>query len=230
MTDEMDRIRKFVKQRLTELGLNMAEVSKQLGHNHAYLQQFIERGVPRQLSEDDRVQLAAILEVPEIQLRPNRSLAPNVRPATAVPPPPSRTRDNRDVPVWGTVEGGPNGAFDVYYGGDPVDWVRRFPGIETSRGIYALYVVGQSMSPAYRAGDLIYVSETKPPSIGCDVVIQCKGTKDGDPVRCFLKRLVRRTADKVVCEQFNPAKEVIFDRSEIVAMHRVLSLVELAGA
>jgi hypothetical protein len=50
MMDDMDPIRRFINLRLSELGLNKSQVSKQLGRSHAYLQQFIERGVPRQLS------------------------------------------------------------------------------------------------------------------------------------------------------------------------------------
>jgi phage repressor protein C with HTH and peptisase S24 domain len=228
MMDDMDPIRRFINLRLSELGLNKSQVSKQLGRSHAYLQQFIERGVPRQLSEEDRAALAHILDVPEDRLRPARP-ASNVRPA----PSPNyshtnRTRDNREVPVWRAIEEGPEGAFTVEYGTEPVDRVRKFPGIENATGIYALYIVGQSMNPAYRAGDLIYVSETKPPSVGSDVIVQCMGPED-KRIRCYLKRLVSRIHEKIVCEQFNPPAQSIFEESEIVGLHRVLTLAELAG-
>ncbi len=85
------------------------------------------------------------------------------------------------------------------------------------------------MSPAYRAGDLIYVSESKPPSIGCDVIIQCLGEID-KLVRCYLKRLIRRPEGLIVCEQFNPPLASTFKEAEIVGMHRVLTLAELAEA
>lgn len=232
MTDDSDHVRTLIQNRLTELGLDMADVSRRLDRNHAYLQQFIKRGVPRDLGEVERAKLAPILGVPESELRasPPPTSPSTVRPATTAPRTPATNLDNKDVPVLGTAEGGPNGAFEIYYGGDPVDWVRRFAGIANAREVYALYVVGTSMSPAYRPGDLVYVHPSKPPAVGCDVIIQIKPKRDGDGPRCYLKRLVRRTADKVICEQFSPAEQVTYALAEILSVHRVLTLAELAGA
>ena len=57
----MDSI--VVRQRLdvliTESGDDYASLSRLLGRNSTYVQQFVKRGVPRRLSEDDRRQLAA---------------------------------------------------------------------------------------------------------------------------------------------------------------------------
>lgn len=233
MADASDSVRALIDRRLQELKLDMATVSEaRLGKNRAYLQQYLKRGVPRELPEKVRGQLAGILGVPENDLRPSAASTPptSVRPAPAAPRAPSLNADNKDVPVLGTAEGGPNGAFEVYYGGDPVDWVRRFPGIEKTREVYALYVVGNSMSPRHEPGDLIYVHPSKAPAIGCDVIIQIRPKHEGDSPRCYLKRLARRTADKVICEQFCPAEQVTYAKADIIAMHRVLTLAELAGA
>lgn len=228
MADDSDPIRALIRRRLEELGLDMASVSRDgLKRNHAYLEQYLSRGVPRRLAEDDRATLATILKIPEDRLKPQPS---SVRPAASAPQIPAKNLDNKDVPVWGTVEGGPNGSFEVYYGSDPVDYVRRFPGIEKAREVYALYVVGDSMYPAHKAGDLIYVNPSKAPVPGCDVVVQIKPDREGDAPRCYLKRLVRRSPDKVVCEQFCPPQPVTYAQGDIQAVHRVLTLVELAGA
>lgn len=226
-----DQIRAFVDQRLKELGLKMAPVSEDLLHlNHAYLQQYIKRGVPGRLPEDVRGRLAAILKVPEDRLKPASSEPSTLRPAPAAPKMPTYSSERRDVPVWGTTQGGPNGSFEVYYDNEPVDYVMRLPGIETARTVYALWVVGDSMYPKFEGGELIYINPSKPPSVGGYVVIKLKPNHDGDQPRCYLKRLVRRTAEKVICEQFNPAKEVSFPQAEIVSIHRVLTTAELAGA
>lgn len=42
----MDVVRKLILEKLEELELNMAEVSKRLGRNETYLQQFLKRGSP----------------------------------------------------------------------------------------------------------------------------------------------------------------------------------------
>jgi phage repressor protein C with HTH and peptisase S24 domain len=49
-------------------GESLAGLSRLLGRNAAYLQQYIERGSPRMLREDDRKKLARYLGVPEAQL------------------------------------------------------------------------------------------------------------------------------------------------------------------
>jgi hypothetical protein len=59
----------FINKRLEELGLEMAPASKKIGKNHAYLQQFIKRGVPLTLPEDVRENLAVLLRVSEDDLR-----------------------------------------------------------------------------------------------------------------------------------------------------------------
>lgn len=46
----------------------MKAVSLEIGKNHAYLQQFIERGVPAKLKEDVRARLSEALDIPETDL------------------------------------------------------------------------------------------------------------------------------------------------------------------
>ncbi len=48
-----------------EAGTSLAWLSRALGRNQAYLQQFVKRGTPRRLDEDDRRWLAAYFNVDE---------------------------------------------------------------------------------------------------------------------------------------------------------------------
>jgi hypothetical protein len=61
-----------VRARLDDLirtsGRGYAEISRLIGRNAAYVQQFIKRGVPRRLAESDRRALALHFGVPESQL------------------------------------------------------------------------------------------------------------------------------------------------------------------
>ncbi|MDB5711369.1 MAG: repressor [Sphingomonas bacterium] len=50
---------------ITERGVGYAALSRMIGRNEAYLQQFIKRGTPRSLAERDRRLLAAFLRVDE---------------------------------------------------------------------------------------------------------------------------------------------------------------------
>ncbi len=44
-----------------------------------------------------------------------------------------------------------------------------------------------------------------------------------------MKRLVRRTANKVTLEQFNPAKEIDIKASDILSLHRIVGSLESGG-
>jgi phage repressor protein C with HTH and peptisase S24 domain len=61
----MDIVRKRIIERATELDLDYKDISLRMGRNHAYLQQFLTRGIPRELKERDRLKLAAILNLDE---------------------------------------------------------------------------------------------------------------------------------------------------------------------
>lgn len=64
----MDHVRRTISKRLKERGLDMKAVSLEMGKNHAYLQQFLERNVPAKLKEDARAKLAEILDLDEAAL------------------------------------------------------------------------------------------------------------------------------------------------------------------
>jgi hypothetical protein len=49
--------------------MNLKELSGLLGRNHSYLQQYVQKGSPRELPEDARRALAGLLAVPEEDLR-----------------------------------------------------------------------------------------------------------------------------------------------------------------
>ena len=57
-----------LKRRAVERGFSLAALSARIGRNAAYLQQYVERGTPRRLPEDDRRHLAIVLNVDEREL------------------------------------------------------------------------------------------------------------------------------------------------------------------
>lgn len=68
MPPSPDEIRTLIKRLAPERGETLASLSSMIGRNVAYLQQFVERGTPRQLPEDIRLKLAYYLNVDECQL------------------------------------------------------------------------------------------------------------------------------------------------------------------
>ena len=222
MDTNTDPVRQLIRTTLAERQLNMSSVSKKLGKNHAYLHQFLDRGIPAQLPELVREQLSAILQIPEEKLKPTGVLTRGSPPFRTMPP----LAGDR-IRVLGAGQGGSEGFFP--WNGDVVDYVTRPPHLAGATNAYAVYVVGSSMEPRYYAGELVYIHPGKPVTTGAFVLVQVKPESEGETPRAFMKRLVRRTATKVTFEQFNPPKELDIKASDIQSMHRIVGSAETGG-
>jgi len=64
-----ESVQELVERRLTELGITRKSASEHVGKNHSYIQQFLERSVPKKLPEQVRYRLAELLKVDEADLR-----------------------------------------------------------------------------------------------------------------------------------------------------------------
>lgn len=238
--ETQDDVRQFILAQSNAAGRGkgaLAEWSRALGRNDAYLHQFIHRKTPRKLDEDDRKKLAELIGVPEADLLVDGSPAPaipvirpggpessEVEPATAAPK--LSQFGDFDVEVRGITVGGSDDEF--YFNGEVNDHIRRPPGIRRANNVFALNVSGESMMPRYEPGEPIYVQRTNP-AVGDYVVVELYPEDDNQAGKSFLKQLVRRTGLRVTCRQFNPPKEVEFDAGEIKEIYRVLKPRELLG-
>lgn len=103
------------------------------------------------------------------------------------------------VPLIGFAEAGVGGFFDD--GGFPVGkgWDEiAFPAVKDEHA-YALEISGDSMTPAYRDGDVIIVSPGAPIRRGDRVVVKTK--KD----EVMVKELKRRTSKSIELQSINAA-------------------------
>ncbi|SNY93391.1 Peptidase S24-like [Cohaesibacter sp. ES.047] len=139
------------------------------------------------------------------------------------------------VPVFGTAAGSVFGAMQLEEGMQ-VDHIERPAGLRSSPHAYALKVVGESMSPKFEPGDLIFADPHRRVDIGDVVVIQTKNFNkfSDDPVQAYIKFFKGITDKKLLAHQLNPALDIEYtrktekDNQEIVyAYHRVLSVREL---
>lgn len=210
--------------------VDFADLSRIAGKNHAYIQQFVTRHVPRELPEKVRVALAPVLGCTPDDLREGPPpLAPELRPAPEVQVPAFGTLP-RDLPVYGTAAGSNGDGAFLFSQQDVVDYVRRPAGLVGNKGAYGVYVEGDSMHPAYRQGDLIIADPARKPRPGDGVVIVCAaGEHDADGHTAFVKEFVRQTATHLIVKQYNPEKELTFDRTRVAGVHRILTTAELMG-
>nr|WP_295370298.1 S24 family peptidase [uncultured Sphingosinicella sp.] len=132
-----------------ERGEDLAGLSRLLGRNAAYIQQYIKRGTPKRLAEQDRRLLARYFDVDEALLAPPGAVQVRSGGPVAVP--------RLEV----AASAGP-GAFaedkraNSHLAFDP-GWLRRLAG--DVRKLSMITVRGDSMSPTLSDGDEILVDE-----------------------------------------------------------------------
>lgn len=230
-----------VEQRMSELGLNANQVSVRVS-GKGYLVRDIKRG---QMPGGPR-----LLKLAEVLQTTPEWLLGGEGPADREPALPSvdearvadgvRTFHHRDldktIPVLGTVLGSPmdfEGSTDPVEAheiemGETIDMARRPAGLALARNVYALYIVGDSQSPRFEPGELVFVNPARPPAMGDDVVVQL--VNGNGEVRCALiKRLRRRTAHTLTLEQFNPPMQFDVPMDRVAAIHRIVPINELLG-
>lgn len=105
----------------------------------------------------------------------------------------------RDLPVYSAAEGG-DGVMIL--DSDPIEYMERPTELREVKGAYAVYVVNDSMFPAYEPGDKVHVHPGKPIAPGKDVLF-VREEKDGTR-HALIKRLVRVSERSWKVRQFNP--------------------------
>ncbi len=208
-------------------GADLKNLSRRLGRNDAYLQQYVDRGSPRQLDEDDRDLLAGVLGCTSAELkvdglykkpidRMNPPLRGGAGGLTMQPGSARAFAGQRDVPILGHVKAGVEGFF--IDNGDIRGYAVRPEYLRGNQDAYAVYVHDDSMVPACEPGWTLLVDPGRPATKGQNVVIQLI---DG---QAFIKRLVRQTEKHIICKQWNPEHEIKFDRAKVKSVHAVVTI------
>ncbi len=156
------------RERLLELarvqGVSLASLSEMIGRNPTYLQQFIRKGSPRKLEEQDRRTLAGFFGVGEDELSGSDSAAEE----KSYAPRPRLPLDAAwiDVPRLALAASAGPGATVAEE--EPFDafrfsrrWLRE-QGLDGSM-LSAIAVEGDSMEPLLRAGDEVLVDRRQQP-------------------------------------------------------------------
>lgn len=154
--------------RLVELAdrsrTSLAALSAMLGRNPSYLQQFVRKGSPRRLEEDDRRRLAEFFGVSESELGADPARAAPVRRGEeefiAIP----------RLPLGASAGPGAFSAQEIAFDSYRFSrrWLREM-GLEGA-DLTAIRVEGDSMEPVLRSGDEIFVDRTKRSGEGIHVV------------------------------------------------------------
>ncbi len=141
--------RQLLEELCVERGENFASLSRLIGRNDAYIQQYLRKGTPRQLKERERRTLARYFQVPESLLggMPDDEAAVY---GALVPVMRSEVRASAGPgAIAGDERARPYFAFDPR-------WLKAITGSPTSQ-LSIIRVEGDSMAPTLNAGDDILI-------------------------------------------------------------------------
>ena len=218
----------LVRQRLAALvdsrdDVSLRSLSEHIGKKITYLSDFIRKGSPRKLDAEDALKLAKKLGVPPKELGVANGLVDNDQQEVAtqnsgrVGLERGRTPPKlRDLKILGYVKAGEVGFFldQGVVGG----YAMRPSDLEGVEEAYAVRVYDGSMKDKLQPNWVLQVDPFRDPRPGDFVVIQLH---DG---QAFIKALVRRTQKAILCEQFNPPKQVEYKPEKVRAVHLVVGI------
>jgi hypothetical protein len=98
-----DEIRELVRQRIQALGLEKKALSRELGRNHAYIHQYLNKRSPVFIGEQERPLLAMRLGIPEDALKPPPRGSAGPKPRAPARPKALRSGDADAVLIEGLI-------------------------------------------------------------------------------------------------------------------------------
>jgi transcriptional regulator with XRE-family HTH domain len=206
-------------------GLSMQALADRVGTTAPQINK-LEKG-ERRLTLDwmTRLSVALGIEPKDLLPAPPKPRAAPPSPGTALlggeaaPGPLVPIRDPRDlIPVRSAARGGDE--QEMFLQDGPIDYIARPHSLLHVRDAYSIYMIGESMAPRFRPGQLLHINPYKPAQSGTGVVV----TKIDNVV--LIKEFVRQTETTLYLKQYNPAAELKYPLAEIRDVHTVVGLDE----
>lgn len=224
----------FVREWREARGLTQQQLADAIGRDKSVLSK-LERGLSgitsatlAALADAFQVSAAALYEPPPEATRPLSPGETGQVGSVSVPQPPRTTAEglvtdglvgnHPDLPIYASAQGGKTGMVLRY---EPIDWVKRPEPLMNVRAGFGMYVVGDSMEPAYRQGDMILIHPNRPPNAGDDVLVIKRNGDDSDH-EALIKRLIAESSQTVRLAQFNPPEEFSIARDDVQAVFLIV--------
>ena len=200
--DQLDPVRRRLLRLVAESRTNLRTASLAIERNAAYLHQFIHRGTPRVLAEDDREALAEHLRCSPDLLKHDRSARRAARPKPPTVAPHAAPRGYRAVPEIDVRASAGPGAWNDEFEQTRDMWLFADPLIRHEfrarpEDLQMITVDGDSMEPLLSSGDRILIDLSRqvpvPPGIfviwdGMGLVAKrIEHVPNSDPPRVVLK-------------------------------------------
>lgn len=130
---------------------------------------------------------------------------------------------DRNFPVYAAAMGGDGHQVVTF---EAIDYVKRPSVLENVKSAYGVYIVGESMIPAFEPGDMALVHPHLPPAREKNVVLYHVPPSGHGDVEAIVKRLLRWNDKEWYLQQYNPAKEFVESKSDWSTCHRIVGKYE----
>lgn len=188
---------------LEKSGWSMARLSREAtgGQNDALVKTIL-KGQSLNPRHDTLVKLAKAMGTSVAELTgESRPSDKPIIPTNAVVLSPASGPTLRDLPVFGSAEGGDG---IMILDNEPIEYKDRPANLLGVRGAFAVYIVNDSMAPAYEQGDQVHIHPGKPVRPGKDALFISRDPHGVE--HAMVKRLVKSTDKAWKVQQFNPPK------------------------
>ena len=121
------------------------------------------------------------------------------------------------IPIYGQAVAGINGEFA--FDGKKLFEVPCPPQLLNVENAYGVEVAGDTMSPRYEDGEIVYVDTVRRIKKGDYVVAKIMTQEEDSFPTAFIKRFIRHNEKELVLTQLNPAKELVFPHQHVLSVH-----------
>jgi phage repressor protein C with HTH and peptisase S24 domain len=142
--------------------------------------------------------------------------APKGHPLVLVDPEPPRPRTSL-VPIYSAAQGG-KGHIIIDF--DPIEEARPPDELIRVRNAYGILIVGESMVPAYRPGDVAWVNPHKPIERDTDVVLY--HVPPNGEAEAIIKTLIGISEQTWKLRQYQPPRDFTESRADWTVCHRIV--------
>lgn len=217
-----------IQQRIEEIGISQAELARQVGKSQATINAIIIGRIKKPgdlhliaaplnvsvdwlLGVDNKEPPKAIKVLKEVRAKQVNSLS---------------TSSSYSIPIKATAAG------DISKGsivpGKNIGKIVWPPQLRSMEGLYAVYVSGDSMCPAFKNKDLALISPYLPYGEG-DIVIFVEKQSEYIGKEMSIKTYIGQERDVTVFEQLNPRSRIEISTKKIQCIHKVLSHREIVS-
>ncbi|WP_295735618.1 helix-turn-helix transcriptional regulator [uncultured Bartonella sp.] len=123
------------------------------------------------------------------------------------------------IPVYGQAVAGINGEFA--FDGKKLFEVPCPPQLLNVKNAYGVEVAGDTMSPRYEDGEIVYIDTLRRVKKGDYVVAQIMMREEDSFPTAFIKRFIRHNEKELVLTQLNPANELVFPHQHVLSVHYI---------